>query len=720
MHKKTSSSHWYDKVTGTAAPWALSWCVLALLEVALGATLPNGVLRRGLLPLWARLAALATNLAYLAVLVLSVGVVVELVRRLLSLRFFTVSHPTLRRIARGVKTLLPLVAIAVCATAYTLSWGAYYHLGAFPDREALLLLSISGAQVARHLAQQSVFLTVFLPVAALSLTSTAWLLGRRLARLSPRSLRGLVVGALVSAGAATLYAILAHQGAHRLHRDVHDPLTGTTVALSDALAHEQDHHSGAFATAVFNVRKAFRKSAVFSPPRPDIPFERRPIIPMSEYVAAAKATGFRRHNVIVVLIESLRRDELTPLRPVGDKHLPPTLPHLESVVAEARLFTNTYTHASHSEYADPCPLSSQSPLRSPYGSSPYRPNPPYPRVLIYDVLKALGWRTALISSQNENWGGMIHFLDTGGLDFFLHSETFDGPTYVPSRDTGFYEWVKGTKRAGKIDDRYTVGEAIRWIGDRAPEQPFFIYMNLQNSHAPYEIPSDFPRRFAAEDATFTFTFNELPPEEVPVARSLYRDALAYVDAQLGWLIQHLKDIGAWENTILVVTGDTGQAFMEHGFIAHGRDLYNEVVQIPLVVRAPGLGPGTNDELARHIDVPPTILGLLGLPPHPSFHGVDLLNAPPGTRSAYLLVHTSMARQYAVVRNGMKLIKDVNRGRTLLYDLERDPGEKHDISRLRPALAAELEARIDTWVGETLAYYGDRERQARELPPAFTD
>lgn len=713
-------SRWYDKVAVAAAPWALSWCALALLELTLGATLSKGVLRRELLPVWARVAALATNLAYLAGAVLLIGVVVELVRRAFSLRFFTVRHPLVERIAHGAKTILPVLTIAVCATAYTLSWGTYNHLGAFPDREALLFLSISGAQLARHLIQQSAFLALLLPVGALSLTSASWLVGRRLARLSARFLRSLLVGALVSSGVVTLYAILAHQGAHRLHQEVHDPATGAVIPLPDALAHERNRHSGAFATAVFNVQKAFRNPAEFGPPRPDISFERRPIIPISEYAAAAKAKGFHQHNVIVVLIESLRRDELSQLRPEEEKHLPPTLPNLDSVVAEARLFTNAYTHASHSDYADTCPLSSQVPLRGPYGNRAYRPNPPYPRVLIYDVLQALGWRTALISSQNETWGGMIDFLDTGGLDFILHSETFDGPTYVPRRETGFGRWVKGSKRAGKIDDRHTVGEAIRWIGDRAPEQPFFIYMNLQNSHTPYEIPADFPRRFAAEDATFTYTFHELPPEQVPVARSLYRDALAYVDAQLGRLIQHLKDIGTWDDTILVVTGDTGQAFMEHGFVAHGRDLYNEVVQVPLVVRAPGLPPGTNDELARTIDVPPTILGLLGLPPHPSFHGVDLINAPPETRSAYLLVRTSLARQYAVVRNDMKLIKDVGRGRTLLYDLRHDPGEKHELSRLRPTLTADLEARVDTWVRETLAYYDDQQRQAREYPPAFLD
>ncbi len=101
------------------------------------------------------------------------------------------------------------------------------------------------------------------------------------------------------------------------------------------------------------------------------------------------------------------------------------MPTIDALARESRVFTNAYIQASHSNYADLVPLSSQYPLRSPQMYE-YPPNPTYPRVLIYDVLKALGYKTAIFSSQNERWGGMINFHRQSSLDRFFDAETFTG------------------------------------------------------------------------------------------------------------------------------------------------------------------------------------------------------------------------------------------------------------------------------------------------------
>ena len=191
----------------------------------------------------------------------------------------------------------------------------------------------------------------------------------------------------------------------------------------------------------------------------------------------------------MVQIESLRSDQLRAYGGTRD-----VMPTIDALARESRVFTNAYIQASHSNYADLVPLSSEYPLRSPQMYE-YPPNPTYPRVLIYDVLKAIGYKTAIFSSQNERWGGMINFHRPSSLDRFFDAGTFTGPTYAPYGDTGFAEWVKETHGAGSVDDRYTVDEAIKWI-DGVAGQPFFIHMNLQSSHLPYVVPDDFPRRFS--------------------------------------------------------------------------------------------------------------------------------------------------------------------------------------------------------------------------------
>ncbi|MCZ6465175.1 MAG: sulfatase-like hydrolase/transferase, partial [Proteobacteria bacterium] len=359
--------------------------------------------------------------------------------------------------------------------------------------------------------------------------------------------------------------------------------------------------------------------------------------------------------------------------------------------------------------------SSHYPLRSEQ-THVYPEDPPYPRVMIYDVLKSVGYRTSIFSSQNEHWGKMINYLDTGGLDRLMHAETWDGPTYVAETDTGFAAWVANTQHAGSVDDRFTVGEAIKWIGED-PEHPFFLYMNLQNSHFPYVVPDDFERPFGPDTVDFRMTFNRYPQDKVPVVKALYADSLHYIDQQLARLFAALDEWELSDRTVIIVSGDTGQAFYEHDFASHGNALYDEVMRVPLVIAVPGMAPSRHDQLAQHLDVPPTLAGLLAIPLHPAWQGLDLF-APefPSVRDVFLVVQTPIAHQYAIVRDGHKLIYDAKLDRSYLYDLESDPGEHMDVSSGKPELARELSDRLHTWRHLQLDYYANPLAQQGWYPP----
>ena len=360
------------------------------------------------------------------------------------------------------------------------------------------------------------------------------------------------------------------------------------------------------------------------------------------------------------------------------------------------------------------------PLRSATAHT-YPKNPTYPRVLIYDVLKALGRRTALLSSSNENWGGMINYLETGGLNHIVHAANSKKSTYLMQGDAGFAISTTDTKHAGSLDDRSrTVDEAIQWL-DGIGDQPFFVAMNLQNSHLPYPIPPQFPRRFGPAKLDFTIRFAHFPKDKIQVVKDVYADSLAYVDVQIGRLFQYLKAKNKWENTVVVITGDHGQAFYEHGFASHASAIFNEVMSVPLLIRAPGLKAGLEHRLAQHVDIAPSILGLLGLPVHPSFQGIDLFNtAPDSKRSAYLVAQTPDAYQYGIVRSGFKLIYDERQREYLLFNVAKDPGEKTDIAAAQPDLVKELAQRLTTWRKLQIDYYSDPGLQAREYPPILKD
>ncbi|MHC4948141.1 MAG: sulfatase, partial [Planctomycetota bacterium] len=533
------------------------------------------------------------------------------------------AHRAGARAAAVVGWLAASAVVAAGLLLATASWMTFRTVGTPLDVEALRFIAADVTLVlahARHMAPVG-FLAVPLAavLAALALTH---LLPRLLARLDARVQRRLRGAAAVLVVACGLAAAAGHLAWRTADARIHDGATGARYPLGDLYALARDERSGPWLALAADLRELVRPRDDLLPDLEGIEVVRRPLVTLDAYRAGADVDAMNRWNVIVVIVESLRPDQIPAFGGARD-----VMPTVQRLTAEGLVFTNARTQSSHSSYADPCPLSSHYPLRSGW-THYYPPDPTYPRVPLHDILKALGYRTAIVSSQNENWAGMLNYLRTDGLDHVLHSETYDGPTYVPRHDRVFTAWVQGEKRSGKIDDRFTIDEAIRWI-DEAPDEPFFCYINLQNSHVPFVIPADFERRFSPPDTDVPIMLGWFPEDQVDLVRDVYADSLAYVDAQLARLVAHLERIGGWDRTLVVVTGDTGQAFYEHGFASHAGPLYDEVMHVPLVIRAPGLAATVDDRPVQHVDVPPTVLHLLGLPPHPSAQGVSLLD--PATR-----------------------------------------------------------------------------------------
>ncbi len=593
---------------------------------------------------------------------------------------------------------------------YACSWCSFRSTGVFLNAEGLRLFLTNSIQFLQHVAHMEPYVAVTVPalVAAIAIL-LPWGLTRLMTTLSGRTLVRMSIGGAVSVALLLALSLNGIRSATEMSPDapVVDSDVGLVYSYQDLHASARDELTGPMRHLWADICRQWRadQDLNFRP----MPVDFRPIVGLDDYIESA-GKPVRKPNVILILVESLRTDQLQSCG--GSQSV---MPAVDAVAARGRVFQNHYTQASHSNYADPCPLTSHFPLRSPH-TYVYPKQPAYPRLLIYDILHAIGYRTAIISSQNENWGGMLGFLRTPGLEHLFHAETFDGPTYVPRGDTGFENFIKGKKRAGKIDDRFTVDEAIRWI-DEVGDDPFFMYLNLQSSHLPYETPADFPRKFGRENLPFTIRFNNYPREQAHLVKQQYANSLAYVDSHLRRLFRHLDDRGLDEQTILVISGDTGQAFYEHGFAAHANMVFNEVMRVPLIIAGPGVPVGSDDRLAQHVDVPPTILDLVGLRAHPSFQGNSLLkNNPPAGRAAFLVAQCPSSSQVAVVQDGFKLIHDLHSDRRVLFDLKHDPGETMDVSRLHAAQFDALRKLLDSWHYWQLRYYRDVELHRGMYPP----
>ena len=670
--------------------------LVAVMEVALSALVPDTALRSDQLPLGARITLVAYGLAVLMAGVCVVGGVVLLLSRLRSRG----AHPAVRWTIGGLQAVVVFVAVLL----YGSSWALFWNTGVFFDRQAFAFLVLNGLQIYHWVYPPlaiAVLIATLVASAALGWWVPAWISSR-----GPGLQRRLVLAAGSALAICVAAALVGRTAYTSETAEAGDPKADYAVSRDDRL--------GPAAHAFADISRASAPEAPAVASTGDANVIRRPIVSMDQYLAGVPQDGVKRWNVVMVQIESLRSDQLRAYGGTRD-----VMPAIDALARESRVFTNAYIQASHSNYAGLVPLSSQYPLRSPQMYE-YPPDPTYPRVLIYDVLKALGYKTAIFSSQNERWGGMINFHRQSSLDRFFDAGTFTGETYAPYGDTGFAEWVKETKGAGSVDDRYTVDEAIKWI-DTVAGEPFFIHMNLQSSHLPYVVPDGFPRRFSPNEIDFAIMWGKFPVDKVDIVKGRYADSLYYEDTQLARLFQHLKSRGQWDNTVFVIGGDNGEAFYEHGFSAHASSLFNEVVKVPMIIRAPGLEPGLDNRPAMFLDAPPSVLELLGLPPHPGFQGISLFEAHPDPdRSVYTIVQTPAAFQSAIIRSGFKLLFSEWDGRYYLWDQVNDPAEKQNLATSRPELVQDLDRRLKLWRQEQLAYYADVPRQSREYPPVIKD
>lgn len=403
----------------------------------------------------------------------------------------------------------------------------------------------------------------------------------------------------------------------------------------------------------------------------------------------------RSLDVVLVMLESVS----WPL--VVER--PEAAPHLLALAAEATLFPRAYAASTHSDYAQMAALSSLHPRK--YPRHDFYLELAYPRTLLWDALGAAGYRTALFSTQNERWGNMIRYLDTGSLDVLRHAPDWPGARR------------RGEGAESKVFAETPVAEWRRWLA-AAGDGPTLTYLNFQATHFPYEAPPDAPRPFAPHDLDFPATFVEYPRDRVPVMKNRFYNALAYADRWLGEVVRTLREAGRWERTLLVVVSDHGEAFYEHGAPTHGTALHEEQVRALLVVRVPGAAPRAVAAPVSLLDVAPTVLAVLGLPPHGNFQGRgDVLDrAYDAGGRPFFFTNQGIVDQDAVLLDEWKLIVDHDGETSTLYDLAADPAEARDLSAEAPERAATLAYELRRFLVRQLGYYQERRWEAGLYPP----
>ncbi|MGC9349206.1 MAG: sulfatase-like hydrolase/transferase [Anaerolineae bacterium] len=432
-----------------------------------------------------------------------------------------------------------------------------------------------------------------------------------------------------------------------------------------------------------------------------------------------------RPNVVLITADQWRGDCLGCAnvgRQNGTRH-PVMTPHLDQLAAEGARFTQAYADcpvcmpqrvttltgwtASHFG------LTHNFSVRSPIGTAAgYAPSLPA------RLTREAGYQTKAI--------GKMHFMPDRARMGFEHITLHPNDYVIWLEDTPYAGMYRGHGLGGNevypavapMPERFThthwvVEQAIRFLAERDPECPFFLWLVFEAPHSPFDPPVPYDRmydNFSIPDPVWgdwvegdayppdfierrlSHKYDHLSEETIREARRRYYGQVSHIDYQLGRFLGELRTRRLYDETALIFTADHGEHLGDHGLFAKTTFL-NSAARVPLIVRLPSGVPKAHAALeiaspTMTADICPTILQLAGLSPHTPMDGMSLLPAMArGEGDADRVIcgeyggEHSLDHVTAFATDGAyKYLYYVNGGIEQLFDTRHDPDDLHDLAQ----------------------------------------
>ena len=247
---------------------------------------------------------------------------------------------------------------------------------------------------------------------------------------------------------------------------------------------------------------------------------------------------------------------------------------------------------------------------------------------------------------------------------------------------GFEQYRGVNATHGQTSDRrerradQVIAEAVQWL-DTIGTSRFLLWAHLYDPHLPYDPPEPYASIYGHDP---------------------YVGEIAFADSQIGRLLEALEQRALLDRTIVIVAGDHGESLGERGERDHGVFIYENVLRVPLMVRARALAPFRVGGVVRLTDVMPTVLDLLDVPA-PPVDGVSLVELIRGRwRELDLEAYSESLYPERFGWSPLRALRDgrfklIDAPRPELYDLEHDPFEEQNLYDTRRVLADALTRRV---------------------------
>jgi arylsulfatase A-like enzyme/Tfp pilus assembly protein PilF len=394
--------------------------------------------------------------------------------------------------------------------------------------------------------------------------------------------------------------------------------------------------------------------------------------PQTAVWAESPASANSGPDVFLITIDTLRADHVGCY---GYQDV--ETPTLDALAADGVRFTHAYTHSPITNTSHTTILTGL--LPSLHGVTDFGIPLSPQHVTWAELLKRQGYQTAA----------------------FIGAVILDSNQLAPGLDRGFDYYdnfpakIDSKERWGRVERRgmTVVEHAEAWLNlhpystdehssAAKSRSPRFVWLHLYDPHDPYEPPSPFAEKYA---------------------KHLYDGEIAYADFALGHLIATLKRSGAYDNSIIIVSGDHGEGLGEHGEETHGLFLYDSTLHIPLIIKLSGNAHHglVVDSLVRTTDILPTVLSLTNAPPPAELNGESLLpyfkNPSQPARSLFGETDYPLRWGWSPLRalreQDAKLIEAP---RPEFYNLASDPHELKNLYPSQSLQVATLQSEMAKW------------------------
>lgn len=386
------------------------------------------------------------------------------------------------------------------------------------------------------------------------------------------------------------------------------------------------------------------------------------------------ARNNEKFNVILIVVDSLRADHLGCYGYYRN-----TSPNIDKLANEGVLFSRAFSQGARTLVSLPSMFTSLYP--GVIGIFGLKDNLSNKFITLPEILKKNGYESVLFGGDEL---GLFSNFDYRFDKFKLFA-------------TPVSHKIRGIIPSPINKD------ILKWLGQKH-SKPFFLFVYYDYPHAPYDPPVPYDKIFSKEIGVdkktkkFIHSINLVSNSRyidkfkninnLNYLISQYDGEIRYTDEQIKFLLEGLENLNLSKNTLIIVTADHGDEFLEHGGLSHGPQLYDELIHIPLIMKLPGIivrGKKVTD-LVKHLDIMPTILNILDIHENNIMQGNNLIpllnNGGILEQAVFSETNVYPVHVKAIRTEKFKFIEihhDIKNSYSYeLYNLEADPKELNNL------------------------------------------